>query len=204
MKMGYEFDAPEEATSQTGGNYLVSPGTYHCVISGLNDGQGPKGNSIDGFTVELTVLAGAQDDSVGKVHTETFFSPKLNAKDGGKFGRQQLFAFFVAAGLARPDQLGSRLSIDLDAAVNRQVVVQLEVDTYARDKNPNSSAIFLRLKGCNIYHPDDPRCENAVKDPEMIAMMESTQRHPPEYFGPLTVKRQKVGTPGAAVDVSDL
>ncbi len=202
--MGYSFDAPEEAPSVGGGNYLSKPGTYHCLISDLKDGAGPKGNSIDGFTVELTVLAGGDEEGIGKVHTETFFSPKLTSKDGGKFGRQQLFALFVAAGIAKPAALGSRLEMELSDAINRQIVIQLEVDSYARDKNPESSAVFLRLKGCNIFHPDDPRCENATKDPDLLAAMPADQRHAADYFAPLTVKRQKVGTAGAAVDVTDL
>jgi len=202
--MGFSFDAPEEAASVGGGNYLNTPGTYHALITDLREGQGPKGNPIDGFTVELTVLAGGPEGSTGKTHTETMFSPKLTSKDGGKFGRQQLFAFFVAAGLAKPSALGNRLEMELSDAINRQVVIQLETDTYAANRNPESAAVFLRLKGCCVFHPDDPRCENAIKDADILAAMPADQRHDPDYFAPLTVKRQRVGTAGAAIDVTDL
>ncbi len=113
-------------------------------ISDLKDGAGPKGNSIDGFTVELTALAGGDEEKYrAEVDIETFFSPKLTP-DGGKFGRQ-LFALFVAAGIAnKPPRNGiKRRHQPADRYSTRG-------GYNARDKNPESSRYSCGSKGEHI------------------------------------------------------
>lgn len=161
--------------------YLDQPGTYHCVITSIMEGQGPKGGSIDGFTVGLAVLAGTTEGQKDKNTNLCLFAPDASkGEKSQEWARKKQTAFAIAAGLIDLAKLGGKVNIELQDAVGRQIIVGLEHDEAGK---------YLQLAWANIYHIDDPRAAEFPKDAEAIAMATmEMQRKPSDYFTPLMKK----------------
>ena len=197
--MSFELDAPEDVGGES--SFLSAPGTYHFSILDVGEGVGPKGNPISGFCVHLVVEAGTTAGQESKEINLVFFSPKLDQSDAAQaWAKRKQAAFLIAAGLMRPDQLGKRVSVDLQAAKNRQIIVELEENEYEGRTN-------LQIRFANVYHVDDPRAKDFPKKAEVLALLPESQRvKDPAYFEPLTKKKasKPAETRQPALSVSDL
>lgn len=185
--MTFELDAPEDVGGES--SFLSAPGTYHTSILDVSEGVGPKGNPISGFCVHLVVEAGTTEGQESKEINLVLFSPKLDQSDAAQaWAKRKQAAFLIAAGLMRPDQLGKRVSVDLQAAKNRQIIVELEENEY-------EGQVRLQIRFANIYHVDDPRAKDFPKKADVLALLPESQRvkDPAVYFEPLLKK--KASTP---------
>lgn len=196
----FEFDAPDEIGDA--GNYLREPGTYHCLVKAVHPNHTAGGKKLlkapGGFSVDLKVLAGTTDAN-GAETSLTFFNGKTSDKDGGKFARVKQAAFFVAANLLEPSQLGKPgLKINLAASRGAQIVVRLEKDEH----NSTSDRTYLQLGGAGVHHVDDPKVADIPKDAEVLKMIPPDFRRKSEYFDALQKKSQGGGGGAAAASGS--
>lgn len=193
MSDDFEFDAPEEVSG--GGNFLAVPGTYHFQVNNVRNGQGPKGNSIAGFTAEMTVLAGTDESQKDHTINLTFFNGNLNHKDQGEFARKKQAAFFIAANAMDPNTLGQKgMKVDLSKAVGAQVIATLELD----DQASAEGKTFLRLAYANIYHVDDPRAKAFPRMQAAIDLIPQQLRRPESFFEKLLTSKPKAAAATAA------
>lgn len=167
--MTFEFDAPtqDEIENTGGGNYLREPGTYHLCITEIKDEA--IGQS-SGLKVTAEVMAGTVPDQKGKTVTLTFWHPKLNSKDQGAFSRKRQARLLVAANVLKQEQLGQRVSIDLNKAVGQQVIATLDYDSKDEEKK------YLELNYADIFHIDDPDAAKFPRDDAAIAMIPKANR----------------------------
>lgn len=202
--MSDSFDMPEEFGGPTG-DYLAEPGTYHALVSEVKRGQGPKGTPVDGNSYLLHILGGTNPGQEGKSFTLTLFAPKLNGSDAAQnIARRAIAAMYIACDLVSPAQLGQKVTIDVEQCLHKQIVINLEVNTYeGKDR--------LQLHYDRIYHVDDPRSEGIPKDAEALASIDKSCRHDQAWFAPLgnrkggTSAAQPARQPvGAGVNLDDL
>lgn len=183
--MSFDFDAPNDVGGS--GKFLSEPGTYHFTVLAIHDGTLSDGKPMKGggFTAGLAVLTGTVDGQKEKEINLAFFNGKLDAKDQGEFARKKQAAFLIATGLLAPSDLGKKgLKIDLQDAVNRQLIATLEVDESSEKK-------YLQLSYANVYHIDDPRAKNFPRSVEAVSLVPKEQRKPAEYFASLDAKKAK-------------
>jgi hypothetical protein len=169
----YGFDAP--ASADAGGSFLTTPGWYHFLIIEMNDS--PKksdGGLLDGFKVTANVLDGSPRTDDGKQCSEVekhcgimFFSPSMSAKDGGEFARKKIARFFLATNLMKPDQLGSKVDVNLQDAIGEQFVAKIDITEDGR---------YCELSFAEIYHVDDTKVKDIPKSANEIAQIPSAHR----------------------------
>ena len=183
--MSFVLDTTDDIGGSASDQYLSEPGTYHCVITSIAEGEGPKGNPIDGFTVGLAVLDGTVGGQKDKQTNLCLFSPDPNRDAKSQdWARKKQTAFVVAAGLLDLAKLGSKVSIDLNEAVGRQIVLTFENNEY-------EGKARLQLAWANIYHVDDPRVAKIPKDKEALSVIPKAYRKTSDYFAPLMKKAEK-------------
>lgn len=184
--MSFEMEMPDEFGGES--NFLKEPGTYHCAVSQVLEGAGPKGGIIDGFTVGLDVLTGTVAGQEGKVINMTLFNPRLDQTDKGKaMARQKQGAFLIAANVVDPAQRGQRVQVDLQKAVGQQIVCK-----FAKDEREGGGD-YLQLSYADIWHVDDPRCANVPKRADAIGMIPQHLRHDAAWFDQLRPKSASGG-----------
>lgn len=184
--MAFEMEVPEDL-GNSGGNFLRKPGTYHCTVTQVYEGLAPKSKSgeqkiIDGFSVVLDVLEGTVKTELGKVANVTFFNGKLTSKDQGRFARLKQSSFLVATNVIQPSQRGQKVQVDLEKAVNQQLIVTFEEDP---ESTNDAGEHYLRIAGASTYHVDDPRCAGIPKHAGSIALIPKQFRHDANWFDQL-------------------
>ncbi len=170
------WDMPEQDELNAGGNYLDVEGRHLLQITHIDEQPVNRDKApIDGLKVDF---AGAAGPHAGKKVDILFRAPKLNGKDGGKWARNKRAAFAIATGLIDESKLGQQVTIDVQAAINRLVVVDLEFG----EPNENNKR-FLDLKFANIYHVDDPKVADFMKAyPSIVGMLPKEHRRDPASF----------------------
>jgi hypothetical protein len=165
--MTFEYDAPDTLES---GNFLRTPGSYHLQVLDVEEQPtNSRGELMNGFRVNASVLHGTactpdgQCTEKGKTVDIMFFNGKLTDKDQGKFARQKQGKFFTAIGLFSTENCGKKVQIDLQAAIGRQFVAALELDS--RDER------YLQLRYADIHHVDDPAVKGIPKDEAALAVL---------------------------------
>jgi hypothetical protein len=187
--MSFVMETSEEIGGSASDLYLQQPGTYHCVVTDLQEGRGPKGNPINGFLVGLSVLDGTVEGQKDKQHNLLLFSPDLSkSQSSQEWSKKKQTAFVVATGLLDLSRLGQRVEIDLQQAVGRQIVLTFAENEHDGKKN-------LELAYANIYHVDDPRAAKFPKDKEALGIVPKSLRKPAEYFDGLLKKSNAPAKP---------
>ena len=198
--MGFSFDAPGgDQLNGDDGNRIGEPGTFHLVITSVKEGEGPSGKPIDGFTFEADVLGGTVEGCAGKAHRETLFAPNLSGSDAAQaMARKKLAAFFIATGVMIPDQLGKSVDIDVDKAIGKQLIVDLERQKDKDEKGKYTIPTkYVQTAYANIYHVDDPDVKDIPKNAEALGMRDDADKHGPEWFA-FKAKKGAQPTPAAA------
>lgn len=178
--MSFEFEtSSQEEMQHSGGTYLSTPGKYHATITQVRENAGPKGEPIEGFSFELSILAGTQPGQEEKLINLTLWNPKLNGSEKSQaMDRKKQTAFAIAANLIDPNKLGGKVSCDLNQAVGAQIIV----DLVPQEKDGEKSDKFLQLNYANIYHVDDPEAASVPRSAEAIALIQPNQRHTESWF----------------------
>lgn len=167
-----EFDMPEQ-TSGGPGNYLRTPGVYHFSVNRIDDQhKSREGKPFNGLKVEVQVLAPKAEE--GKTATLSFNTPSTAAKDGGEFARRKMGCLFIATGLVKPTQLGQKVSVDLAAAIGRQVIAKVELDE--KDQK------YIDLSYSDIFHVDDPNALKCERNERAISQIPAAHRLKAEDF----------------------
>lgn len=168
----FMMDTTDDIGGGFGDGYLTQPGTYHCVVTAVHEGTTSRGKPISGFTVDLSALAGTVDGQKEKEKSLSLFNADLSRNESSqKWARKKQTAFVIAVGLLDPSKLGERVEINLQEAVGRQLVVNLEQGEKGLD-----------LAYANIYHVDDPRVAKIPKDKEALGLIPKELRRGPEFF----------------------
>lgn len=171
----YEMPTEEEMAAQ--GSYLKTPGRYLLHLTNIDEQPTTKeGKAIDGFKAEASVVGG---DQAGKKTDILIRSPNPSHKDGGKFGRRVQASFLIAAGLVTNDQLGKAVTVELQDAINRMVVADLDFGTDEAGKPKK----YLELSYSNIWHIDDPEVADFMKaHQKAISVLPKAHRRDPASF----------------------
>jgi hypothetical protein len=184
--MSFVMETTEDVGGSASDQYLSEPGTYHCVVTGVAEDEGPKGNPIDGFTVGLSVLDGTKPGQKDKSTNLCLFSPdQSKTEKSQEWARKKQTAFAIAAGLIDLKKLGGKVQINLQEAVGRQLVL-----TFVHDDEGK----YLQLSYANIYHVDDPRAATFPKDKEALGIIAKELRKDTAYFMPLTKRGESTKT----------
>lgn len=188
--MGFAVEtADKEELVHSGGNQLLEPCIAHVIIVDVKDGVGPKGNPINGFTVEVDVLAAkptrsdvSPADLVGKKLNLTFWAPDMTKSEAAQSMTRRINTnFLLATNIITPDQLGKAFDIDPARANGHQFIVRLEKqqkkegDKYVDDK-------WLRIAFADIFHVDDPEVASAPKNVGALKHIQEQYRRKAEYF----------------------
>ncbi len=198
----FTVDMPEqdELMHEGGGNHLKTPGIHHLHIVSVDEQPvDKKGNAVDGFRVEFSVLGGPK---AGQQAGLTFWSPKASDPDQKNWDQFKRAAFAVAAGLTHESKGGQQVTVELSDCVDRQVVAELSFDD--RDADKPVSQKWLRLHYANIYHVDDPRASSCPKDAKALALLPKSQRRTAESFKAGKPNGQATSQPAGSVDVGDI
>lgn len=196
--MPLDFDAPEDAAAG-GGNFLTTPGTYHFVVSHVDErAKKNDGTPVDAICIHATVVDGTtrKDGVCTEREREvklTLHDPKPTSKDGGEFSRKKQARAFIALGAMKPADLGKRgIRIDLTQCVGRQFVAKIEV------KDGERGGKFADLAYADIWHIDDPEAASYPKSEQAIAMIPTALRLPVEAFAALKGASGASGSNGSA------
>jgi hypothetical protein len=183
----FDFETPDTYDSDS--PFLSEPGTYHMQVLDLQEGVNAKGTVIDGFSVDLAVVEGPQK---GKKINVSILKPKPDASDNGKrIATQRISNFAIAANLLDPNQAGAgkRVSVDLLAAVQQQIVARFSID-YRNEKK------YLQLDYASIWHVDDPEVAKVPKSAEFLALLPPQCRRKADWF---SFKKKKESKPATAM-----
>lgn len=179
-----------------GGFDRVEPGSYHMLIIGVNEDGGRKGEMI----VDFEVLRGTTPGQEGKVYRESFSWSIERAKNGGPgMPTRKRLALALATGLITKDggnsckAAGKPATIDYTAAMQRQVVINIEAGEY----NGKPTA---RLAFDEIYAPGDKRCRHV---PLVKAMLDAAGIVLPEGRDPNGIARPAPAQSSVAKAASD-
>lgn len=159
----FQFEMPEKLDVPS--TRLEKRGKYHCLVNSVLDGEDPRGNPIEGFTVYFSVLGGSEDR---KEAIQIFFS-------GGaseyfvSLNKSLQAKFLIATNLVNPAKKGERVLVDLKKAVTSQVIVDFGVYKSKKDGNE-----YMTVK--DIWHVDDPRVADVPKD-DVVDAIDPQLRH---------------------------
>ena len=208
MGFAVETVAGEDLASNAG-NRLQHPGWFHATIVDVKDGLSTQGKSINGFTVEVDIMAGKADEAnvdpkeiAGKTMSLTFFAPDLSGSAEQQDGTRRLnTAFLVAANLIDPSKLGQAVEIDPLAAIRHHIVIHLRwkhqnvdvngVETWVDDKQ------YMQIAYADVCHIDDPQAASIPKNVAALKFIKPEHRHKPEWFA-FKAKNGNGAAPAAA------
>jgi hypothetical protein len=166
----------------TGAGYVDKPGKFHWQVMKIDESPtSKKGLALDAFSVTLSVMWGPE---LGKLFELMLFNPNPTDKESSQeFAKAKQSAFVIATGLATESDLSGEeereIEIDLQKALHRQVMMELEFDDYNKSETDKK---FLKLAYANIYHVDDPRVEKWEKNVEAIKLLPAVMRRDPKGF----------------------
>lgn len=173
--MAIDFETSE--STEMGAKFLEEEGTYHVMV--IHTDEAPtirsgnrKGEYLDGFEVEVEVIAG---DQAKKTHRLMFNNPNLSHKDGGDFARRLQTRFLEVVGLIDPTQKGKRVSVELKTAETRQFIAAFK----NREKDGKT---YLQLDGGKFWHIDDPSADKCERDQLAIDKLAGAYRRDPKSF----------------------
>lgn len=168
-----EFDTADDF----GGFEVLARGQYHVVVLDVAENPTKGGKLIDGTDIEFQVLDGTvrangRCSEVGKKVGELLFNPQETNKDGGKFLRQKITNFLIAAGLVQHDARGKKVSFEWSDAKGRQLVVFTTTKKRKYTKDGEEREIEdSEIEGVNFYHITDPKVAHVPKDVKALALM---------------------------------
>lgn len=190
-----EFDMPDQMDQPS--NFLTEAGTYHFVVLAVDERPTSKaGAPLDGFKVHCCALDGTVPGQQKKELELMFFAPKMSDKNNGEFAKRKIARFAAACGILPTAAPGQRVTVDLQQAVGRQFVAEVE---QGKDQAGNATK-FLQLAWANIWHVDDPAVAQVPKDQAALALLPATLRKTAADFQkspPPTPNGSSGGTTGA-------
>ena len=172
--MATEMEMP--GSFDTGGAFLQEPGTYHLAVIDVNEQPTARdGKMLDGFKVDVEVLAGPQAKKQAEL---MFFAPKLTDKNGGEMAKKKQARFVLATGVLQAAKPGEKVTVDLQLAKGRQLVATLA----HRESQNDPSKKFIDLNFADIWHVDDPAAPNCERNQDALKLLPKILRKTAESF----------------------
>ncbi len=211
--MGFAVDTvAADDLKHEGGTTLTVPGWYHVNIERVKDGLGPSDKPINGFTVEINVLAGKPekstvepDEFVNKKMNLTFWPPDLSKSEGAQNMTKRLnTAFLIATNLITPDKLGQPIEINPEDATGAHMIVHLEKRQEKNEAGNWVDGKYLRVAYSDIFHVDDPEVASIPKNVAALKYCKPEHRRDAKYFAFKAKNGQSAASasaPGAPRDV---
>src|SRR6056297_3752229 len=140
MARALETSTPEELIE---GNVdrLEAEGTFHFLILLMKDQEmAYTDDRVDGYSAQLQVLEG---EHAGKSLGITLYDGNASHKDSGAFARKKQTAFFIAANLLTPQQMGQSITIDETQGAGAQVIAKIK---YGKE-NDKTGKRYLDIDG---------------------------------------------------------
>jgi hypothetical protein len=182
---------------------LDVPGVYHVLVKSVKDMEKINGEAGEGFTVELQVLAGPQQDKTIK---QWFSDGQPSDRDGGEFARKRQTVFLIAANVITPVQLnGEAVEFDPEEASGSQLVVKFKSNEYTNKKGEKATSIEVAY--LDIFHVDDPRKPACDINAGALNLIDKKLRRDASFFAPLassSSRSSKPAPPAQTFDSSDL
>lgn len=184
-----DIDLPQSMEGES--NFLSEPGTYHVAVLNVDEHPTTRdGAPVDGFKVQFCVLDGTVAGQQKKEVELTLYNPKASDKNNGEFAKRKQARFAMATGILPEAQPGQRVSVDLQQALGRQLIIEVERKT---DQATGQPSKFLQLAWANIWHVDDPAVCNEPdtehrnwalipKDANAIGLLPAKLRRSAESF----------------------
>lgn len=151
-----------------GGPQYPAEGQYFLLINNVDDSR----TRVDGLEVEFVVYAGTVDGQNGKKFHETFFDPKPENKDGGKFLRARRIKLFLATGIATSmEELrtpGFQWSPDM---LTYRCIKAAIVHTKSTSKKNGKEYTNAQIDGLDgLMAPNDPDAAHIPVDAETLSL----------------------------------
>jgi len=177
------------------GKAITAGGTYHCSIVRSADGESTKGNSMNGCSALLTVLAGTTAGQEEKEHHLHLYDQDMSKSEAAQeWSIKKQTAYAIAINQMDPSKLGEEVELDFGSADGQQIIITLEESEYEGKKK-------LDLSYANIFHVDDPRAKEFPKSKDGLSILPAELRRKPEYFAALVKKNSPPAMkPGKPVD----
>lgn len=179
----YQFETAEDV--DLGKTYVNQEGTYHIVVTEIEDRpQDDRGRQQDYLLLTGVILAGTVGTQEERLVSLRFFPPNLNSRDQGKFAKKKLTRLFEALSFTGPETRGKTVSMELDDAIGRQIVVGIERQTYEvrHGKRAGQTAEHFDLAFASIFHIDDPAVKDIPKHEPALAFIPQALRRDPKSF----------------------
>jgi len=164
------------------GKAVSEGGTFHCSVVRSADGASTKGNSMNGISALLTVLAGTVPSQVEKEFHLHLYDPDLSKSEASQeWSTKKQTAYAIAINQMEPSKLGESVEVEFGEADGQQIIITLEESEYEGKKS-------IDLAYASIFHVDDPRAANFPKSKEGLSILPAELRRKPEYFAALVKK----------------
>ena len=172
--MPMDMEMPD--SFETGGAFLNEPGTFHLAVMEVNEEPTAKnGNLLDGFRVDVEVLAGTHAKKQAEL---MFFAPKPTDKNNGEMAKKKQARFALATGVIKAAKPGEKVTVDLQQAKGRQLVATLS----QRESQTDSTKKFIDLNFADIWHVDDPAAPQCERNQDALKLLPASLRRKPESF----------------------
>lgn len=173
-----EIDLPQNMETES--NFLNEVGTYHVAVLNVDENPTTRdGAPVDGFKVHFCAMDGTGAGQQKKEIELTFYNPKASDKNNGEFAKRKAARFAMATSILPQAQPGQRVTVNLQDALGRQLVIEVERKT---DQATGQPSKFLQLAWANIWHIDDPAVSAVPKDAAALSLLPASLRRTPESF----------------------
>lgn len=171
MKMA----VPESYDS--GPQYVDKEGRYHVQVLDITEGVNNNGKPIDGFHVRLGVVAGDNDDQIGRSCDISVFNPSGKSEKGDAISQRLQANFAIACNLFDPSAKkgGDEVEIDITKALHQQFIAHLGF-------RESDGKKYVQFHYSDVFHIDDPDVKSVKKDAKMLAILPPQLRKKPEFF----------------------
>lgn len=171
-----EFDAsgfaPEDL-EQKGSATVNKNGFYHTLIKGLN--QEKQEGKIPAIRVDMEVLAGENEDQVGRTHYHRVNLAKWNENKTdvvplSEGSTKNILRFFTNLGLiSKEEAAGKKVRLPWERLDQFQLIVEIKNEPYKDEKTGEMKDSYRIPFGCNVWKVDDERMSKVPKDPDALA-----------------------------------
>jgi hypothetical protein len=168
--MSFDFDfsvIPEDASRLQEGNAdRANPGRGMAIIRRWVEYGAVNGQA---HNLELEIVAWTTPSDVGKIHEESIFHQD---KTGKGHPMKRITTLAMAAGLFTPVDVArwkaerTNPSIDMQAMINRPIMIELTMEPDQRD--PAKKYLRIGNIGLGFWHCQDPRTKDWPKSPTVL------------------------------------
>lgn len=172
--MAFQYDGDKTTAA---GEKISAAGWYHVAVESITenpvDYQGKlKENAA--FEAAVVVLAGTDSGQKNKKFNITFHNEKPGDHEFVKQKNKALInRFFLAMSLLKQEELGTPKPINLEDALSRQMVIQIEMNP---GSGTNANKTYANMATDGIYHVDDPACATVPKDERALKHIPPARR----------------------------